>query len=259
MGERVVRKTLEDTFSSTFDIEPTQAFKSKWPVVGLVAGAVGLVAFLIYIFAPREFEAKVVGLKWVHTSTYQERSTKHGSGWGMPVFASVFNVRCESRYYGEENCHPYKCRPHQVSVKCNPYTCNCSTSCVSNRNGSRDCSRSCSTCYRTCPRTEYDTCYERCPVHKNWCEYDYHQWENRGSRTLTGDRNNDLAWADLGPVDEVHRMQKTAAYIVHFALDAERFSWDPETEAEFRMFDIDQTWQCQAALVGLFKPLRRQK
>lgn len=254
-------RSLPDPPSSILvSAEPPGKFKSNAPIAWLGVGGTLLILFLIWIFVPREFTAKVVSMKWIHMAWYEERQTLHGQGWGSPVGA--FNVSCEAKYYGTQRCNPYNCNPHQVSYSCNSYSCNCRTvrSCSNAGNGFSRCSESekCSTCYRTCYRQEYDTCWRTCPIYKQWCDYAYYEWVRRGERTLSGASPKTMMWPDIGPLDETHRQLQTPAYIVNFVEGKGSYSYDPGTAEEFSRFEDGQTWICEKRLVGTFKPLRRR-
>lgn len=207
---------------------------------------------------PHELDAHVASVKWIHMSHYEERLTKHSEGWGVPF--GGFNSSCSTRFYGTTNCNPHSCNPHQVGYSCNAHQCNCTTQtrCKNLKNGFSSCDnyRSCSTCYDRCTRTEYDTCYQQCPVYRDWCSYDFYDWVGRGDRTLSGASASTMEWADLGPNDETHRTQKTAAYIVHFTTGGDVYDYAPDTAVDFQRFADGQTWTCEKRVVGFFKPIR---
>lgn len=218
----------------------------------IVTAAILMITGLYFLFRTQEFTAVTTETKWIHIGQYEERLTKNGEGWGAP--GGAFNTKCERKYYGTEKCNPY-----QQSYSCNGRSCNCRNSCTSNGNGFSTCRTVCSTCYSTCYRTVYDTCYSQCPVYKDWCTYNYHQWVGRGSRTLTGDDPSTMEWPDLGRIDDTHRLVKTPAYIVHFVdqEDAEnKFSYAPDTADNFSRFHKNQEWTCEKAIIGRFKPMR---
>lgn len=234
--------------------EPKHA--PKRAIAAIAASVVVFVGLLVWLFTPHELRARVASMKWIHMARYEERLVKHTEAWGTS--SGAFNVSCSSRYYGTESCNPYQCNPHSVSYSCNGHSCNCRTSCTSSKNGFSNCSESCSTCYSTCYRTEYSTCYHQCPVYRDWCAYDYYDWVGRGERTLSGASAATMAWPDLGPIDETHRLVKTPAYVVNFrTADGETYSAAPDTPAEFEQYADDQEWVCQKAVLGFFKPLRR--
>lgn len=219
-------------------------------------GAAALVVLLVWLFTPRALEATVARTRWFHIVRAEERVVVHDEGWGSPVGA--FNESCRSKYQGTEPCNPRRCNPHPETYVCGSYSCNCRTSCSNKGNGFSSCTESCSTCSKTCTRTVYSTCHDRCPVYRRWCSYDIHRWLARGERSLSGDDPKTMAWPDLGPEDETHRLIRVPAYIVEFTAGPDRYTYAPDTADDFTRFTSGQVWHCEKSIAGPFKPLRRQ-
>ncbi len=238
---------------------PSTPIAPKFPRAGaltIAAGILGAILFGVWLFSPRKLEARVTSMHWSHLVKYEERTIRHGEGWGAPL--DSFNDSCSTRLSGYHDCDPYQCNPHLEPYDCNSYKCNCSThtSCRNLKNGYSKCDeiRSCSTCYHTCTRTAYSRCYHQCPTYSQWCSYDFYRWEARGERTLTGN-DGVVAWPDMGVEDTTHRALKVASYIVNFQERENSFSVDPNTTADFQRYAVGQRWRCEKAIIGFFKPL----
>lgn len=230
-------------------------------IIGLGGGLLALAGLLAYLLTPWEEDAKVLTFRWTYTSDLRQKTLMHGEGWGAP--AGAFNTSCQSKYYGDEDCHPHNCNPHSVSYECNctSYECNCRTTCTDNKNGFSSCSESCSTCQRcsTCSRTEYDTCYDRCPVYKDYCTYDYYEWPIIQSLKTGGFEHNER-WPELEAKGADQRLDKTEFYEVTFMeARASKKSWTykPRSLAEFKTFDTKQLWRIEVNRLGSVTPLRR--
>ncbi len=227
------------------------------PLLG--TGALGgLVWLIIWLCTPRTVDARVSDLSWTYTITLRERIQLHNDGqWNRPgdrgfYHEPAFNLTCDSRYYGTEDCHPHDCRPHPASYDCNytTYECNCMQSCTDNKNGYSTCTERCSTCSRhdTCSRTEYDTCYDACPVYKDWCSYDYYDWPVKATRQTAG-HDHAVHWPDLHAEGPLQRVQKVEAYGVKFRAEDETYDYAPETLLEYKSFDLGAAWQLKVGKV----------
>ncbi len=219
-----------------------------------VAAFTGLVWLGIWLTASHEELAKVTALEWSYRQDLRQRTTRHGEDWGSPIGA--FNVSCERKFYGIENCRPHDCRPHSVSYDCNctSYECNCRQSCRDNGNGFSTCSESCSTCQRcqSCSRTEYDTCYDSCNIYKDWCGYDFYEWPIIDTKTTTG-ISHDEHWAGLKVDGPLQRVDQRESYLVRFA-GQEPLDYRPTSLAEFKYFNVGVSWRVLVNHLGMVQP-----
>jgi hypothetical protein len=236
-------------------------FKVPWTLMGVGTGLAAFIALVVWILTPWEVTTKVSGISWQYTSKLRQKTLMHGEDWGAP--SGSFNVSCERKYYGDEDCHPHDCRPHSVSYECNCSSspCNCSTKCSDNGNGFSTCSESCSTCRScsTCSRTEYDTCYDSCPVYKDWCSYDYYEWPVIQTLNTAG-ATHDERWPVLEAVGADQRLDRVEVYDVSF-VDVkdpkETWSYKPTGLTEFQKFDTNQTWRLKVNRLRIVAPLQR--
>lgn len=244
------------------ELQPAQGLKDIRKE--LLIGALLLVAFVLIISGiywavkAHEVLGTVSSMKWIHMVRDEERMTYSGEGWSIPIGA--FNTSCVTKQRGTHNCRPYQCNARQESYNCNPRQCNCTTKtrCADQKNGFSKCteSTSCQTCYSRCTKTVYSTCYEQCPTMDQWCSYQYHKWISRGERTKDGTSADAMDWPLPGIIDETHRSIKVPAYIVHFDVEGEKFSYSPSTAEDFARFETKQIWVCERRFIGMFKPLR---
>lgn len=254
-----------------------------WALIAL--GAIGVGAaiwFFIWMLVPHEVRATVAMSLWRHTSYLHERVTKHDEDWGSP--ADAFNVSCERRIKGQENCHPHDCNAHQErytcgSHKCNPHSerytcgghdCNCRKSCTKSKNGFSSCSEVCSTCpdycsrtaYDTCSdycnRTVYDTCYDRCDVYADWCRYDYYAWPIVKQETLNG-VGPVTSWPALESNGPTQRLDKEASYSVKFAKGDDAWQYVPNTLDDYVRFSPGATWKVKVNHAGSVWPLQEER
>lgn len=232
-------------------------FKVPWWVVGAVLGGGGLIALLVWLLTSWEVEARVSGIEWTYTSNLRQRTTMHGEDWGSP--SGAFNVSCQRKLYGTEDCHPHNCNAHSVSYECNctSYECNCRTSCTDNKNGFSSCSETCSSCQRcsTCSRTEYDTCYDQCDVYKDWCSYDYYEWPIIATKETYG-VTHDEHWADLKADGPLQRLDQHETYEVKFAGKEDAWKYRPGNLTEFQRFSTGATWKIQVNRLGMVHPVQ---
>ncbi len=232
---------------------------------GVAAAAVGLIGFVIWLFIPHDVDAQVASTRWAYTIELRERHTYAGEGWGRPggkgyYSEPAFNEDCHSKYYGDENCNPYQCNPHQVSYTCNctSYQCSCSTSCRDNGNGFSTCSQSCSTCQscQTCYRTEYDTCYHRCPVYKTWCQYQYYDWPVIQQAKTSG-TGPEVQWGEVAAPIGLQRIATHEEYRVDFA-DADDgeplCAIEPQTLTDYHKYQEGAAWVVSVSHAGRCAP-----
>lgn len=249
------------------DLDPPPLWKRRLigPIVGwqlaiiLASLAVlgSIVWLFIWIFTPRVVHSHVSATSWEYTVNLRERAQFHEGGeWGRPGTKGfyddpAFNVSCDSRYYGTQDCDPYRCNPRQVSYSCNctSYSCNCTSSCSSNRNGFSTCKQTCSTCTRcgTCYRTEYSTCYHQCPIYRDWCSYDYYDWPIKATQKTQGS-DQSCRWPEMS-ADDNQRLQKTEKYDVQFKDEEDVFEYVPESLAAYKQFTVGEAWTLQIGKV----------
>lgn len=248
-----------------------------WVRVGAALAIVGVLGsfvwLVIWLCTPRTVDTRVNELSWQYTVNLRQRVQLHNDGeWNHPSGKGFYgepvsNLVCDSRYYGNENCHPHDCNPHAVSYDCNfsTYECNCYQSCSNNRNGYSTCKETCSTCSRheTCSRTEYDTCYDSCPVYKDWCSFDYYDWPIVAMQQTNGS-DQETHWPTLGPDDSgVQRIQQIEKYDVKFRSEEETYDYVPSTLGDYRRFHLGDAWRLKIGRVrgkvDSLEPLRAEK
>ena len=265
---------------------PPSGIRSFWDkykniaiwVAGSTAGALLLVWLVVFLFGKHEIQVKVSSATWVYKADLHQKTLMHGTDWGSRTSGTYsrehksdgygprgdgFNVSCEGKYYGTENCHPHNCRPHSVSYQCNctSYSCNCRThkSCSSSKNGFSNCSEyeTCSTCERcsTCSRTEYDTCYDTCDVYRDWCSYDYYEWPIVATKTTQGN-TREVAWPDLQANGADQRLDRHEEYKVVFVKGEESWTHRPTNLGEFQTFSSGTTWVVDVNRLGQIWPKR---
>lgn len=243
-------------------VEGMRGWANKHPTAAVViplsvAGGGMLLWFFIWLFTPRYVDVKVEDVVWTYTANLRHRTQLHTEEWGRPGTRGfynepAFNVSCERRYYGDEDCNPHDCHPHSQSYSCNctSYDCNCSTSCSNSRNGFSNCSRSCGSCSRcdTCYRTVYDTCYDRCSVYKDWCSYDYYDWPI-ASTQMTSGHDHAVYWPYLVPASAEERVQKIQNYKVLFSCPDDKYEYEPDSLLEYKRFSIGDAWRLQVGKI----------
>jgi hypothetical protein len=211
-----------EIFNEPEDVAPSRiSIKKILTYAGAgIGGAAAIGSFIwlmVFLFGTHEVEAQVSAIRWQHTVTLEQRYTLSGSGWDSDMPGGSFNVSCQTKQRGTENCNPYQCNPHQVEYQCNPHNCNsrqegydcnphdcnCHEVCTDNGNGYASCDDECDTCYETCTRevhdtcyetcerTEYDTCYHQCPVYDRWCTYNYYEWRTEQTERTSGSTHNE--------------------------------------------------------------------
>lgn len=236
--------------------------------LGALIAVAGIVLLLVWLFASKHSIVAISSMSWQRDEVVEERHTLNGEGWESDMPGSSFDASCERRLKGYRECNPHRCNPHSVSYECNctggdSYSCNCSRSCSSNDNGTATCSTSCSTCYTpkscsTCSRTEYDTCYDQCPIHENWCTYQYYRWDAIQQKTVGG-TDQKLFWPGLQSIGDLQRLVRHQKFSVVFhEVDGDR-QWKTEPdESTYLQYGKDAAYQAEWTRAGSFKILRRK-
>jgi uncharacterized OB-fold protein len=226
----------------------------SWGMIALIAtGLIASISFGVWLLTPYEENFRVVQTNWTHSSYVDLRLTRSGSGWGSPFGA--FDVSCVTRQHGTHDCNAYRCNEHEESYRCDPYDCNCRDVCRDLNNGFSECSEVCSTCYDTCYRTVYDTCYEQCPTYDEWCTYKYYEWDQVAQQQRQGSCSEPSTWADMGPMDEVHRERRISAYVVIFENESSKERMIASSWEECSKYKVGALWKVKVSRAGLFEPL----
>lgn len=226
--------------------------------VAIFAACVAFVMFFVWLCVPHEEDVHVRSTSWRYTRTLEERTVQHGSGWGHPVDA--FNVSCQRRQRGTENCHPHDCNCRDVSYECRCHDCHCTTHevCSDRGNGYSAChsETSCSTCCDTCSETRCSTCYDQCPVYDDWCNYDYYQWIPRDTEVTSGN-GRDTQWGTrLRASPPNWRVLQSEWYQVVFYNEGAVWTYQPGSLAEYRMFEPREGWVIKVNRAGQVWPQR---
>jgi hypothetical protein len=210
----------------------------------IFAACIAFVMFFVWLCVPHEEDTFVQSTTWRYTRTLEERTVQHGSGWGHPIDA--FNVHCERRQHGTENCHPHDCDCRQVSYDCRCHDCNCVTheSCSDLGNGYSSCheEESCSTCCDTCSEERCSTCYDQCPVYDDWCTYDYYQWIVRDTETTSGTGRETQWGTRLHGSPPNWRILQAESYQVVFVEEQDTWTYSPRSLAEYQQFEPHEEW-----------------
>lgn len=255
---------------------PRTLFGASVIMTGLaIFGAAVVVILGVWLLMPHEVEAKVSTIAWKYEVQLKDLVTLHEEDWDSPIDA--YNVRCEQRQHGTEDCKPHDCNPHKVDCnpykcnphqeRCNPHDCNCTKSvgdCHDLDNGFEECDEvvDCDTCYDECTEydtcyekcTEYDTCYEQCPVYDDWCAYDRDRWLP-GLRDTTAGTSHDVHWPTLDAHGDQQRAKKTEQYTVTFLIDGEPHTFAPTSLTEFTKYTPGEAWIVNLSMLGSVEPL----
>lgn len=207
-------------------------------LIGSLILAIAATAY--YIFAPHDTYAMVTGAHWSRTMSLEKRSTESGEGWGSRPDA--FNVACHSKYYGEERCHPRSCNGHMTFSPCGKNS--------------------------MCPHYVYDTCWDSCSVYKDWCNYNYYQWNVTAIATTSGgfcDAWTPVAWpvragwpvcsnAGICPAagDELTRNEQVEDLSVRFSTMNIESQHQCASAAEFCQYQFTQQFHAQENHAGQF-------
>lgn len=190
----------------------------KGPAVAIIVGVLALIGLLCWLFIPHETVAKVTFITWNYRADLRQRTLKHDSGWGSPFGA--FNVSCQRRYYGEEDCNPHPC----------------------------------GTGFHLDFNTDSrDTCYAHCSVYKDWCEYDYYDWPIIRTERTSGVAH-DEHWPELAAGPE-QRVDRTEEYKVDFVGDTD-WSYSPNNLGDFRRFLPKEMWKIKVNNAKMVTPLQ---
>lgn len=213
-------------------------------------GAAALLSLLIWLLVPHQKHAKVQSTHWTHTVKIRQRTTVHDNGWGSP--AGAFNVSCDRRKKGTENCHAHDCRPHTVRYESGSHECNCRQSCSGGKNGYSSCSEVCDDCPDYSTRTEYDTCYDQCDVYDDWCEYDEYKWPVVATPTHEGD-DQSCTWPSVA-ITDTQRAEQVASYDVVFAYDDKTATYHPSSVDDYRRFTVGVPWLIKVNIARMVYP-----
>lgn len=230
----------------------TRGSDIPWIPIGCALAFPALIGLIVWLFIPHKQHARVLSTYWEHTTFVHERTLVHGEGWGSP--SDSFNVSCQRKLKGTEDCHPYDCRPHSVRYQSGSHECNCRNSCTSKGNGYSSCSEICSTCADYSSRTEYDTCYHQCDVYAQWCSYDEYQWPVVASPTLSG-TDKMCRWPAVVP-GPLQRLENAARYDVVFGYGkGKQATFHPSTADDYRIYDVNASWLIKVNIVGMVTPM----
>lgn len=246
---------------------PQAVVPARFPLSELhIAGFVIAIALTVcaaywvnWFFSMHRTHATVIGASWTVTRSVRTRTTVHGSGWGSPFGA--FNTSCSTRYYGDRDCDPYSCRYRQEEYTCRPYECRCRTyeTTSSGKNGYAKVTthQRCDTCYETCTRQVHDTCWRRCPVYRDWCEYDSYEWPVTATLTTsgTGQDVHDPALVASGPLE---RLEQTEVFNVKFAHKDRSWSLSP-SRADYARYRLGSEWAVEVNRAGSFNVIEGAK
>lgn len=231
-------------------------------VIAIFGGAlaIGLIVWMfVYFLCPWETTGNVGSVHWQYHVSLQQKTLRHDEDWQSGVRVGAFNVSCERRQHGTENCNAHECNCHNESYECNcsSYECNCHEDCSDNGNGFETCTESCSTCQRcnTCSREVCSTCYDQCPVYDQWCSYDWYDWPVVDQATSSGDDLNVYA-PSLQAQGPDQRLIGSPTFDVTFGTPDGTWIHHPSTTQEFRRFTPGQ-WHVKVNRAGQIWPLRR--
>lgn len=257
------------------DVRPLMSRLMGVRAMYVIGGTVGIALFIwlcVWLFATHETSASVTDVSWHRVESVKRRDTMSRTGWREDFPAGSFNMNCERRQHGTENCHPHQCNCHSVSYECNctggdSYTCNChsSESCTSNGNGSADCTTTeeCDTCTTprscsSCDREECDTCYDQCPVYDDWCTGQFYEWVEIDHAEFQAHDLNPR-WPGLQSHGPLQRVDQSEEYSTVFSAGDDRhWTFHPSSENEFRAYPLRARYRVEYNHAGHFRPLRRE-
>ncbi len=260
----------EDSYRAGGSPKLTRPFPTSYAYAALgILGAIGLVAFLVWLFGTHKTEATIERNSWRYTESLRQKTLESGADWRDQMHAGAFNAACERRQRGTEDCHPHTCNCHNESYDCrctggDSYDCRCTEreSCRDNGNGSATCTttRSCDTCYTpkscdTCYQEKCDTCYDQCPVYDDWCTYQYYDWpeiqhaEEHGSGI-------DVKWPGLQVRGTDQRLDRAEEYRVQFTDGEHHWTLKPVTYNEYKLYPVGTRHRVEYSRAGQFQVLQ---
>lgn len=243
---------------------PHEDFAPRFPAhaagsVGRLIGAavvvgIALVATLcVWLFTPHRTTATVSSATWQYERILENRVTTHHQGWDHPI--SAYNVHCEERQHGTEDCNAEDCNCRDVPEDCNPHDCDCHEECEDEGNGFASCSTTCETCYETCYEEECETCYDQCPVYDDWCDYDQDRWV-RDDYEVTSGHGPETRWGGrLRASGDRQRIRELAHYHVEFATNGSSYPHEPADLAEYSRYREGAVWTVETNVFGSVWPL----
>lgn len=215
----------------------------------------GLVWLVVWLMAPREVTAKVTAVSWSCRADLYRRELKQGVGWRSSAPVAAFDMSCEKKQDGTEDCNPHDCNPHTETYDCRPHDCNCRRgNCVDQGNGFSECEEVCDTCYDECSKTVYDTCHDQCPVYREWCSYSYHEEHRQDTRRLTG-TDHAVVCPTLTARGSDERVSVSEDYAVQFVGNDGGWAFSPASRADFAKYRPGDAWLISVTRLGKVTPL----
>ncbi|WP_434415498.1 hypothetical protein [Nannocystis pusilla] len=216
--------------------------RRRW-IVGLcLVVFAGLVAWCT---VDREYQGKVVGLHWTHTTTLQRWQNVNRGDWktavherpevppraGRGEVAGVAVTGCREKHHHDES---YACGTENYQAS-ESYSCGSTQSCSTRSNGNGSFSRTCTSRPKTCTRSVTRTRTKYCsrPIYATWCDYVTQAWVDADSTIVRGDGHDGLRFAEIATRGDRERTVQHASYKVVFAYgdDGETYTRDaPRSE-----------------------------
>lgn len=224
-----------------------------WGKIGCLGLLVGACALGIWLFRPKQGDATVAATSWKTTTLLEQRTQRQGQGFREAIPDGGVVLTCEQRQVGTMPCNPYPCVV-AANGQCNPHECNCQNQCRDLGNGFSECTRVCQTCYDTCPVGQQSTCYQQCPRVGDYCRYTYDEWRAVQTREQTGTSGEPTFARDLVASGADQRVRNETELTVVFEQDGERFTYHPETVADYRRFTVGRAWQVTTSNAGGITP-----
>ena len=252
-------------------------------VAGAVAGIVGFIGLLFFLFWPRDVVANVESVNWSYVATLHQRQVNAGEGWRKNEPSGTYGESCKTKKNGTKNCNPHDCNgkmkfdtcydqcPRTGTEKCNKHDCNCHvdrSSCKEDGAGGADCDEVCDDCYDQCPRTGtddcnphdcngrmvYETCYDQCDVFEDWCAYSYDTWPAIATKTTAGN-TVETFWPDLSAAGNDQRLERSESYQVRFTDGTDHWKHVPDGLASFQCFRPGTRWNATVSIGGGISPI----
>lgn len=272
LNARVGWAGVTDAYEEGRDDIREALFRSRFPWEKLIIGAalVALIAGLVYLLLPREYTANVDSVSWVHTVIVDRYSVHQHDGF-EPTPGS-FDLRDLGRrihHYDTVLDHyetEHRTRRVSCGQDCKPVE-SCRTtprSCSNNKNGSITCSggdrvcttrTDCTTRYCNESYTVQEPKYREDPVYRNYYQWNIWEWAEHRRVAETG-RTTETFWPTEEKValnvglktGESERVREQGAYKVTFAVDSERYNYNPELLSEFRRYALGRKYRIKVAL-----------